>query len=65
MVFFFYLSIQFKPSLSMKSFLVRFYLVPSGALEVVIQAKNGGEAERIVKLQYGSKFKSIASTREI
>lgn len=49
----------------MKSFLVRFYLVPSGALEVVIQAKNGGEAERIVKAQYGSKFKSIASTREI
>ncbi|MFD0765810.1 hypothetical protein ACFQZI_13185 [Mucilaginibacter lutimaris] len=49
----------------MKSFLVRFYIVPSGAIEVVIQAKNGGEAERIVKLQYGSKFKSIASTREI
>lgn len=49
----------------MKSFLVRFYLVPSGVIEVVIQAKNSGEAERIVKLQYGTKFKAIASTREI
>lgn len=49
----------------MKSFLVRFYLIPSGALEVVIQAKNSGEAERIVKLQYGAKFKAIASTREV
>ncbi|MGY3214036.1 hypothetical protein [Mucilaginibacter sp. HD30] len=49
----------------MKSYKVRFYLIPSGALEVVIQAKNSYEAEQIVKAQYAGKFKAIASTREI
>jgi hypothetical protein len=48
----------------MKSYLVRFYLTTGGALEVVIQAKSSGEAERIVQAQY-STFKSIASTREM
>jgi len=49
----------------MKSFIVRFYLVPSGAMEVVIQAKSSGEAERIVKAQYASTFRAIASTKEL
>jgi hypothetical protein len=49
----------------MKSFLVRFYTKPSGVLEVVIQAKNSGEAERIVKAQFASTFSRIASTKEL
>ncbi len=49
----------------MKSYLIRFYLKPSGVLEVVIQAKNSGEAEKIVKAQYANTFRAIASTKEL